>query len=75
MIINGLHNREIIGKPIKINQVYPLRKTSYACRICNQPVMGIILDLNEDRDIFEFRFHYIIPMLACHKCKNPKNIN
>jgi hypothetical protein len=74
MILNGLLNREITGKRIRINHVYPLRKTSYACCVCNQPVTGIILDLNEDMDIFEFRFHYIIPMLACHKCKDPAKI-
>ena len=74
MIIRGLKNREITGKRIKINYVYPLRKTSYACWQCNKPVYGLIVDLHEDMDIYSFRFHYFIPMLACHNCRDPVKI-
>jgi len=67
-MINKLRQRELTGKPIKINYVYPLRDTKYACYLCNQKIKGLIIDLPNDIDIFGFRYHYIIPMLSCHRC-------
>ena len=34
-------------------------------------IKGLIIDLPNDIDIFGFRYHYIIPMLSCHRCRDP----
>ena len=70
-MINKLRQRELTGKPIKINYVYPLRDTKYVCYLCNQKIKGFIIDLPNDIDIFGVRYHYIIPMLSCHRCRDP----
>ena len=71
LMINKLRQREITGKRIKIDYVYPLRDTKYVCYLCNQKIKGLIIDLQNDIDIFGFRYHYIIPMLSCHRCRDP----
>jgi len=55
LMINKLRQRELTGKPIK----------------CNSKIKGLIIDLPNDIDIFGFRYHYIIPMLSCHQCRDP----
>ena len=40
-MINKLRQRELTGKPIKINYVYPLRDTKYVCYLCNQKIKGL----------------------------------
>ena len=47
-MINKLRQRELTGKPIKINYVYPLRDTKYVCYLCNQKIKGLIIDLPND---------------------------
>ena len=44
MIVKGLRRREITGKRIRINYVYPLRDTKYMCYRCNQKIKGLIVD-------------------------------
>jgi len=36
-----------------------------------EPIFGLIVDLHEDRDIWDFRYHYFVPIYSCHKCKKP----
>ena len=55
MIVKGLLRREITGKRIKINYVYPLRDTKYMCYRCNQKIKGLIVDFPDDIDVFGFR--------------------
>ena len=71
MIIKGLRRREITGKRIRINYVYPLRDTKYICCRCHRKIKGLIVDFPEDIDVFGFRYHYFIPMVACHLCHDP----
>ena len=71
MIVKGLRQREITGERIHINRVYPLRDSTYVCWRCNRKMMGLIVDLPNDVDVFGFRYHYIIPMLSCHQCRDP----
>jgi len=26
---------------------------------------------HEDMDIWDFRYHYFVPVYSCHKCKKP----
>ena len=52
LMINKLRQRELTGKPIKINYVYPLRDTKYVCYSCNSKIKGLIIDLPNDIDIF-----------------------
>ena len=74
MIVKGLRRREITGKRIRINYVYPLRDTKYMCYRCNQKIKGLIVDFPEDIDVFGFRYHYFIPMVACHLCHDPRSL-
>ena len=74
LMINKLRQREITGKKININYVYPLRDTKYMCFRCNQCIKGVIIDLPDDIDVFGFRYHYIIPMLSCHRCRDPRSL-
>jgi len=71
LMINKLRQREITGKRIKIDYVYPLRDTKYVCYRCTRKIKGLIIDLPNDIDVFGFRYHYIIPMLSCHRCRDP----
>ena len=66
-----LRRREITGKKFPINDVLPLRKTTYRCFSCYKTIYGVIIDINEDKDIWNFRYHYFIPWNYCHKCKHP----
>ena len=72
MIVKGLCRIQITGKRIRINYVYPLRNTKYMCYRCNRRIKGLIVDLPDDIDVFGFRYHYFIPMLACHRCCDPR---
>jgi hypothetical protein len=60
LMINKLRQRELT-----------LRDTKYVCYSCNSKIKGLIIDLPNDIDIFGFRYHYIIPMLSCHQCRDP----
>lgn len=48
MIVKGLRRREITGKRIRINYVYPLRDTKYMCYRCNRKIKGLIVDFPDD---------------------------
>jgi hypothetical protein len=61
LMINKLRQRELTGKPIKINYVYPLRDTKYVCYSCNSKIKGLIIDLPNDIDIFGCRDPLALP--------------
>ena len=71
MLTNFLLKRQITGKKLKIVYAVPIRKTKFICLTCNEPILGLIVDLQEDMDIWDFRYHYFIPIISCHKCKKP----
>jgi len=66
-----LARRERTGKKIPIKLLLPLRKTKSTCIRCSDNISGVIVDLFEDMDIWDFRYHYFIPWHYCHNCKDP----
>ena len=71
MIVKFLINRQKTGKKLKIIDAIPIKKTRFICLTCSKNIFGVIVDLHEDMDIWEFRYHYFIPIFSCHKCKDP----
>ena len=71
MLTKFLQRRQLTGEKLKIINAVPIRKTRFVCLQCYEPIFGLIVDLHEDMDIWDFRYHYLVPIYSCHKCKKP----
>ena len=66
-IVLYLRRREIKGHAV-LRRKQILRETAGKCYSCDKPIYAVILDLNEDKDIFDFRYHYYVPCYKCIDC-------
>jgi|TARA_Y100000591_G_C21708484_1_gene632139 hypothetical protein len=71
MITKFLIDRQLTGKKLRVVNAIPIRKTRFVCLTCYEPIFGVIVDLQEDMDIWDFRYHYFVPIFSCHKCAKP----
>ncbi len=70
-MFRALLQRELTAKKICIEKLLPIRSSDKKCILCEKPICGLIIDLYEDMDIWQFRYHYFLPWNTCHRCRPP----
>jgi transposase len=70
-MLAALRQRELTGKKIPIKKLLPIRESDKKCILCDKSICGLIVDLFEDMDVWDFRYHYFLPWNTCHRCRDP----